>query len=84
MSSIKTAISMPKSLFQETDLLAKKLEVSRSELIVKALTAFIENQKNRQIWEELNRAYHVPPDAQEEKSKKLGKGRYRKLMEGEW
>lgn len=40
---MKTAISLPDSIFKEAESLTKKLGVSRSELYTKALKAYLRN-----------------------------------------
>lgn len=84
MATIKTAISIPESLFREVDLLAKKMKISRSELVAKSMQWFLENQKNRNIWEELNQAYSDSPNIHEKKRQNQVKTHHRKLVEGEW
>jgi metal-responsive CopG/Arc/MetJ family transcriptional regulator len=46
---MKTAISIPDPIFQAADSLANRLGVSRSELYAKAIEAFIEQNKNRDV-----------------------------------
>jgi metal-responsive CopG/Arc/MetJ family transcriptional regulator len=54
---MKTAISMPDALFQETDALARRLGVSRSELISKAVKRFVAAHRRSKVTEALNRVY---------------------------
>jgi metal-responsive CopG/Arc/MetJ family transcriptional regulator len=84
MGTVKTAISIPESLFQEADLLARQMEISRSELFAKAVQSFIECYKSRRILEELNHVYDDSPDEGEQKRLEKTKACYRKLVEGEW
>ena len=54
---MKTAISLPDSVFQEAEVLAQHLGISRSELYTKALKTYLEKHKNSQILQKLNQVY---------------------------
>ena len=54
---MKTAVSMPDSIFKATEELAKRLGISRSALFTRALTDFIEKHKNDRVTEVLNEIY---------------------------
>jgi metal-responsive CopG/Arc/MetJ family transcriptional regulator len=54
---MKTAISIPDPIFQAADSLANRLGVSRSELYAKAIEAFIEQNKNRDVTARLNQVF---------------------------
>lgn len=54
---MKTAISIPDSIFQEADNLAQRLGVSRSELYVKAVSDYIKTHKYQNVTELLNQVY---------------------------
>ena len=54
---MKTAISIPDKVFKEVDDAAKKNNSSRSELITIAVREYLEKIKNRQLLEDLNKAY---------------------------
>lgn len=56
---MKTAISLPDSVFQEAEDLAKRLGISRSELYVKALTHYLRSCNEKRITEKLNEIYAV-------------------------
>ena len=58
---MKTAISIPDTVFQEADTLAKRMKVSRSELYVKAIKAYLEKHRGEQIIEALNKLYAQEP-----------------------
>ena len=81
---VKTAISMPEPVFREISGLAKRLQVSRSELLTQAAQEFIEKHKNQELLKQLNLAYG---DAQEYEERRLAegmRGRHLKLVEEEW
>jgi metal-responsive CopG/Arc/MetJ family transcriptional regulator len=54
---MKTAISIPDELFRSTDQAAKRLGLTRSAFIQKALEDFLETQSQKAIVEKLNRVY---------------------------
>jgi len=54
---MKTAISMPDSLFKAADRLAKRLGVSRSVLYQRAVSSFIERHKAEGVTEALDALY---------------------------
>lgn len=55
--AMKTAISLPDSVFEEAELLAKQLGVSRSELYTKALKAYLRKYNHDRILSKLNQVY---------------------------
>lgn len=54
---MRTTISLPDDLFRQADRLAKKMKLSRSALVAKAIEAFIASQRDAEITEKLNQAY---------------------------
>ena len=54
---MKTAISLPDSIFQEAEALAQKLGMSRSELYAQALKAYLQRYNQERILSELNEVY---------------------------
>ena len=54
---MKTAISIPDSVFQAAESLAKRLGISRSELFRKAVEAYIEAHKHDRVREALDDVY---------------------------
>lgn len=58
---MKTAISIPDTIFNEAEALAKKLGVSRSELYAKAVSAYVDEHRGEQIVEALNAVYSQEP-----------------------
>ena len=54
---MKTAISLPDSVFQEAEALAKQLGLSRSELYTKALQAYLQKYNRNQLLNKLNQVY---------------------------
>ncbi|MFO8039750.1 MAG: ribbon-helix-helix domain-containing protein [Sodalinema sp.] len=54
---MKTAISIPDSVFEQAEALAQQLGLSRSELYQKALEDYFKKYKNEQILLKLNEVY---------------------------
>ncbi len=58
---MKTAISLPDSVFKEAEALAQRLGLSRSELYTNALKAHLKKYKSSQILQKLNHVYSEEP-----------------------
>jgi metal-responsive CopG/Arc/MetJ family transcriptional regulator len=54
---MKTAISLPDKLFESTDALAKRLGVSRSQLVATALAEFVAKHRGRDVTRRLDAVY---------------------------
>jgi metal-responsive CopG/Arc/MetJ family transcriptional regulator len=54
---MKTAISLPDSVFEQAETLAQQLGLSRSELYTKALQAYLKRHNRDQILLRLNQIY---------------------------
>jgi metal-responsive CopG/Arc/MetJ family transcriptional regulator len=54
---MKTAISLPDSLFAEAERVAKRLRISRSKFYAKAIAEYVNAQRARNITEQLNEIY---------------------------
>jgi metal-responsive CopG/Arc/MetJ family transcriptional regulator len=54
---MKTAISLPDSVFEQAEALAQQLGVSRSELYTKALQSYLKRYNRDQILLKLNQVY---------------------------
>jgi len=52
---MKTAISIPDSVFEEADLVARRLGMSRSELYTKAVKAYLAAKRTEGVTEALDR-----------------------------
>ncbi|MEJ7753168.1 MAG: ribbon-helix-helix domain-containing protein [Candidatus Limnocylindrales bacterium] len=57
---IKTAISIPDSVFKSADELARRLDLSRSELYARAVSRYVEQHSDVGITEALDRVYAQP------------------------
>lgn len=56
---MKTAISLPDPLFEAAEALAEQLAMSRSQLYVKALEAFVLAHRDQAVTAALNRVYET-------------------------
>jgi len=54
---MKTAISIPDTLFTDAEITAKQLGLARSQLYVRAIKEFIEHHNKDKITEKLNMLY---------------------------
>ena len=85
MSNIKTAISLPESLFAQVDKLAHEMKVSRSRVFVLALESFVRDYQDRRLFDQINEAYTAEPETQAEQSRlKQIRRQHRRIAEGEW
>ncbi len=57
MPNVKTAISIEKPIFEQMDILAKNLNVSRSRLFTMAAKEFIQRHHNIELLKLINAAY---------------------------
>jgi len=65
---MKTAVSIPDSLFKEAEAAAKNLGLSRSRFIQMALEAYLERRREEELTAEINRnieKYGDPSDGEE-------------------
>ncbi len=84
MESIKTAISIDKSLFTQANALARKMKVSRSRLFVIALENYMRQQENLKLLEEVNAVYTDEPSGKEKELLRRMRKSSRSLVEGQW
>jgi hypothetical protein len=84
MATVKTAISIRKSLFEQVNNLAEELEVPRSHLFVLAVEEFIKRYQNRKMLETLNEVY-TDGSGQDGQILREGMRRsHKQLVEGQW
>ena len=58
-TDMKTAISIPDTLFREAERLTKRLRIPRSHLYARALEAYLQRQRSRSIKEALDEVYRT-------------------------
>ena len=84
MATVKTAISIQKSLFDRVNDLAEQLQIPRSQLFALAVEEFIRQHENRGIFDALNEVYDDTPGPEEEALQEGMRRRQRQLVEGQW
>ena len=67
MATVKTAISLPKPLFQQAETVAHELQISRSQLFARAVAEFVKRYERQAMVEAINRAFEEDPPTAEEK-----------------
>jgi metal-responsive CopG/Arc/MetJ family transcriptional regulator len=60
-AAVKTSISIPDPLFQEAELVAKRLRISRSQLYARALEYYLPRQRPKGIKRALDAVYSTEP-----------------------
>lgn len=66
MENVETAISLPESLFEQSEIIADEMHVSRSRLIAIALEEFICCYQTRKLQEKIRRIPSDNPNLQEQ------------------
>jgi metal-responsive CopG/Arc/MetJ family transcriptional regulator len=84
MTTVKTAISIDESLFEEANQLAQELKVSRSQVFATALEEYIQRQKNCAMLKALNRVYAQGSDDEDTAEIAGMRPGHRRLVDGEW
>ncbi len=84
MQNVKTAISIKKSLFEQAERIARKMNVSRSRLFALALEDYLRREQNRELLGQINSAYAGEPDSAEKTLRRKSRGSHRRLVRGEW
>ena len=84
MANVKTAISLPESLFEQAETLAVQMKLSRSRLMALALEEFIHRHQNRQLLDNINAAYSDAPTQEEQAILNRMRQPHRQIIEGEW
>ena len=83
-TTIKTAISLQKTLFEQAESLAQQLNMSRSHLFGLAIETFIINHQNQILLDEINQAYSDQPEPNETVLLSKIRRSHRNLVESEW
>ena len=85
MARVKTAISVPESLFREIEELSKEKKLSRSQIFTKAAEEYIEKLHNQRILGQLNDVYDTPMEKEESEWLSQTNKNYRgRIVEGQW
>jgi metal-responsive CopG/Arc/MetJ family transcriptional regulator len=67
MASVKTALSLQKSLLDDMEAISQQMNISPSQLAAIALEEFVDRYQSRQMLEQINTAYADAPDQDEQK-----------------
>jgi metal-responsive CopG/Arc/MetJ family transcriptional regulator len=65
MPSVKTAVSLPKEIYDQTEAAAQEMKVSRSSLYALALKEWLRRRESQRMLDQLNEVYKDPPDEEE-------------------
>jgi metal-responsive CopG/Arc/MetJ family transcriptional regulator len=84
MQTVKTAISIQESLFEQAEALARQMKISRSRLFVLALEDYIRRQQDRELLAQINAAYADEPDIAERTLRRKMRSTHRRIVEEEW
>ncbi|MCL4867611.1 MAG: hypothetical protein KJ063_01470 [Anaerolineae bacterium] len=85
MTTIKTAVSLPDTLFAQVELVAQELQLSRSGLFTVAIEDFLRRYENRKLLEAFNAAYAEGHDEEESDAlQQMNKRRQQLVAEESW
>jgi metal-responsive CopG/Arc/MetJ family transcriptional regulator len=84
MSTVKTAISLRESLFEQVDALAQELDIPRSHVFVLAVEEFLQRYENRKLLEAIDEVYDDMRDREEKVYRDRMRQRHRRMVEGQW
>jgi metal-responsive CopG/Arc/MetJ family transcriptional regulator len=84
MASVKTAISLQKSLLTQVDTLAQELDISRSHLFTLAVDEFIQRHRNLKLLESINNIYDIPPDSEEQTLINKMRKKHKQMVDKQW
>jgi metal-responsive CopG/Arc/MetJ family transcriptional regulator len=84
MTSIKTAISIEESLYEEVTALANAMKIPRSKLFALAMEEFLRRKKHHQLVESVNEAYADGLDESEQIMLEAMRHHQGQLKEKEW
>ena len=82
MANIKTAISIEKPIFEQMNVLATDLNISRSRVFSLAAQEFIQRHKNIKLLQLLNEAYDDLPESESIVSRM--RSRHYKVVKEQW
>ena len=83
MATVKTALSIDESLFEQAEALAKELEVSRSRVFAMALEEFLKRHEAANVLARINAVYSdVPRESDKDQARRRAK--HREIVEGTW
>lgn len=84
MANVKTAISIQQSLFEQVEVLAREMHISRSRLFALAVEDFMHRYESQRLLERINAAYADTPAPDEQALLRRMRRQHRQMVEGEW
>jgi metal-responsive CopG/Arc/MetJ family transcriptional regulator len=84
MSTVKTAISINKKLYNEVEKLSNKLKLSRSQIFSQAVEYIIKRKKNLELLQKINQVYNDSQNKTDDILSKKIKSKHSKLVKGTW
>ena len=84
MATVKTGISIERTLFDQVSDLAEALHMPRSQVFAVAVEEFIQRHHSREMLATLNKVYSDGHDRDEEALLRDMRGHQRHLLENEW
>lgn len=81
--TVKTAISLDDTLFEQVESLTQELAMSRSRVIAMAIQEFIRRRETQKMFDKLNAVYKDGPTEEDEAAKRAMKRYHQKLMADE-
>ncbi len=84
MATVKIAVSIDESLFQEAESLASEMGTSRSRLIALALAEYLSRHRMRKLRARIDAAYGDSPTPAEAETFRRRRRQHRLVVEGEW
>ncbi len=83
MPTVKTAVSIEVSLFEEAEVLAKELQVSRSRVFAIALEQFLQRRKGKKLLERINNVY-AETGLPNDREGNARRAKHREIAKGTW
>jgi metal-responsive CopG/Arc/MetJ family transcriptional regulator len=84
MASIKTAISIEESLYEQVNALANEMKIPRSKLFALAMEEYLRRKTNRELVQSINEAYADGLDESEQIMLEKMRHHQGQLKEKEW
>lgn len=81
MSTVKTAVSIDKGLFEKAEALAQERGIPRSQVFAQALEEYLERLENQRLFDQINAAYEAQPDDEEIAYRRQFRRRHRQIAE---
>lgn len=82
--SVKTAISLQRSLYEQVDKLAREMSLPRSQVFVLALEAYVARHQSRVLLQQINTAFSDTPEKNEVRRQKAMRRSHKHIVEGGW